>query len=33
MKTVYDVKFLKLDELEENSVELNLINNNDAQYA
>jgi hypothetical protein len=33
MKTIYDVKFLKLDELEENSVELNLINNNDAQYA
>jgi hypothetical protein len=32
MKTVYDVKFLKLDELEENSVELNLINSNDAQY-
>ena len=33
MKTVYDVKFLKLDDVEENSVELNLINNNDAQYA
>jgi hypothetical protein len=32
MKTVYDVKFLKLDDLEENSIELNLINN-DAQYA
>ncbi|CAN5547339.1 hypothetical protein BH18THE1_BH18THE1_02700 [soil metagenome] len=33
MKTVYDVKFLKLNELEENSLEHSLIKNTDLQNA
>jgi len=33
MKTIYDVKFLKLNELEENSLECSLINNTDSQNA
>jgi len=33
MKTIYDVKFLKLNELEENSLEHSLINNTDWQNA
>lgn len=32
MKTIYDVKFLKINELEENSLERSLINNTDSQY-
>ena len=33
MKTVYDVKFLKINELEENSLEYSLIKNTDLQNA
>jgi len=33
MKTIYDVKFLKLNELEENSLEHSLINNTEWQNA
>ena len=33
MKTIYDVKFLNLNELEENSLEHSLINNTDSQNA
>ena len=33
MKTIYDVKFLKLNELEDNSLERSLINNTDLQNA
>jgi hypothetical protein len=33
MKTIYDVKFLKINELDENSLERSLINNTDSQYA
>lgn len=33
MKTIYDVKFLKLHELEENSIEYSLIKNIDLQNA
>jgi len=33
MKTIYDVKFLKLNELEDNSLEHSLINNTDSQNA
>jgi hypothetical protein len=32
MKTIYDVKFLKISELESNSVEISLIKNLDAQH-
>lgn len=33
MKTIYDVKFLKINELEDNSFEYALIKNIDTQYA
>ena len=33
MKTIYDVKFLKLNELEDDSLERSLINNTDLQNA
>jgi hypothetical protein len=33
MKTIYDVKFLKLNELEDNSLERSLINNTDSKNA
>ena len=33
MKTIYDVKFLKINELEDNSFEYSLIKNIEAQHA
>ena len=33
MKTIYDVKFLKINEIEDNSVEYSLIKNIEAQHA
>jgi hypothetical protein len=33
MKTIYDVKFLKINEMEDNSFEYTLIKNTDTQYA
>jgi hypothetical protein len=33
MKTIYDVKFLKINEMEDNSFEYSLIKNIDTQYA
>ena len=33
MKSIYDVKFLKIDELDDNSFEYSLIKNVDTQYA
>ncbi|HEX2306577.1 MAG TPA: hypothetical protein VHH33_09850, partial [Nitrososphaeraceae archaeon] len=33
MKTIYDVKFLKINDLEDNSFEYALIKNIDTQYA
>jgi hypothetical protein len=33
MKTIYDVRFLKINELEEDSVEYSLIKATDTQYA
>jgi hypothetical protein len=33
MKSIYDVKFLKINELDDNSFEYSLIKNVDTQYA